>query len=471
MTAFPRLGISRLVVVFVASVTVIAGAALAGDRPARADVVSPGPDLPPFLTFEDALGIWRRHGLDVRLADAAIKTSEGAVLIAGAVANPVASASIINLFTYQWTHASDFDCNSTGAVCTPWGYTFNLSDSAGIADALSGKRALRLKAARNALAAVKMARVDAGRTVGFQVKAAYVQVAQAQLAYGFAKDVALSEAKTLKKFQDRFRAGAISEGDLERIEVAKLEADQAETSAMATLRQARAALAFLVGVRGDVPEFEVDTKVLDYAEPARIRDVTPLMLVRSAFDSRPDLLSSAYARAAADAQREVVRLQKIPPITLGINYQWGGAGGWSVNNAPVGPQIMLSISAPIPAFYQRQGEERQAEAQRETATVQQAKTTTQIASDVANAYAAYGASKWLIERMEGWRRPNGGLLESAKGVFDITAAQYDKGAASLTEYLDALRTYIATKNEYFGDLTTYWTSVFQVEAAVGRDLL
>jgi cobalt-zinc-cadmium efflux system outer membrane protein len=458
--AFPR------VVGFVVGVIV---AVVTGG--ARADVVPPAAELPPFLTFQEALSIWQQHGLDVRLADAGVKTSEAGVLIAGAVANPVASASVINFFTYQWTRASDFDCNFTGAVCTPWGYTFNLSDSAAIADALSGKRVLRLKAARNALAATKMSRFDAVRTVGFQIKAAYVQVAQAQLAYRFAKEVAVSEATTLKKFQGRFKAGAINVGDLERIEVAKLEADQAETSAVSTLRQARAALAFLLGVRGDVPEFDVDTKVLDYAEPARVREVTPAMLVTSAFDSRPDLLSSAYARAAAEAQREVVRRQKIPPITLGINYQWGGAGGWSVDNAPVGPQIMLSISAPIPAFYQLQGEERQAEAQRETATLQQAKTTAQVASDVATAHAAYGASKRLVERMEGWRRPNGGLLKSAKAAFDSTAAQYDKGAASLTEYLDALRTYIATKNEYFGDLTAYWTSVFQLEAAVGRDLL
>ena len=471
MTAFPRTRISRAFRLGVGFVVIVVGAALVGDGPARADVVPPGAELPPFLTFQDALGIWRRHGLDLRLADAAVKTSEGGVLISRAVANPVASASVLRLITYQWTPASEFDCNFDGAVCPPWGYTFNLSDSAAIADALSGKRALRLRAARNLLAAAKMTRVDAVRTVGFQVKSAYVQVAQAQLAYRFAKDVALSEATTLKKFQDRFKAGAVSEGDLERIEVAKLEASQAETSALSTLRQARAALAFLLGVRGNVPEFNVDTKVLDYAEPARIRDVTPLTLVRSAFDTRPDLLSSAYARAAADAQRDVVRRQKFPPITLAINYQWGGAGGWSVDNAPVGPQIMLSISAPIPAFYQLQGEERQAEAQQETATLQQAKATAQVASDVATAYAAYGASKRLVERMEGWRRPNGGLLKSAKGAFDITAAQYDKGAASLTEYLEALRTDIATKNEYFGDLTTYWTSVFQLEAAVGRDLL
>jgi cobalt-zinc-cadmium efflux system outer membrane protein len=80
------------------------------------------------------------------------------------------------------------------------------------------------------------------------------------------------------------------------------------------------------------------------------------------------------------------------------------------------------------------------------------------------------ASKKRIERMEGARREGGGLLESAKGAFEIAAIQYEKGAASLTDYLDALRTYIATKNEYFGDEAAYWTSVYQLEAAVGKDL-
>ena len=72
--------------------------------------------------------------------------------------------------------------------------------------------------------------------------------------------------------------------------------------------------------------------------------------------------------------------------------------------------------------------------------------------------------------MEGPRREGGGLLGSAKGAFDVVAQQYEKGAASLTDYLDALRTYIATKLEYYGDLTNYWTAIFQLEAAVGKEL-
>ena len=91
-------------------------------------------------------------------------------------------------------------------------------------------------------------------------------------------------------------------------------------------------------------------------------------------------------------------------------------------------------------------------------------------SDVTSGLAALEASRSLVQRMEGTRREGGGLLLSAKGAFDVAAAQYDGGSASLTDYLDALRTYIATKNEYIGDLTNYWTAVFQLEAAVGRDL-
>ena len=236
------------------------------------------------------------------------------------------------------------------------------------------------------------------------------------------------------------------------------------------MRQARAALAFLLGLRGDVPEFDVDTRVLDYSEPTGIRGASALNLVQTAFDLRPDLVSSSYLRASAEAQLQLVRRQRFPDITLGFNYQWGGTAGWSVDNSIVSPLLSLSLSAPIPFFYQLQGEERQAQAQRDTAMLQQAKSTAQVANDVATGYAALDASKKLVERMEGGRRLEGGLLESAKGAFEIVAAQYDKGAASLTDYLDALRTYIATKNEYFGDLANYWTAVFQLEAAVGKDL-
>jgi cobalt-zinc-cadmium efflux system outer membrane protein len=90
--------------------------------------------------------------------------------------------------------------------------------------------------------------------------------------------------------------------------------------------------------------------------------------------------------------------------------------------------------------------------------------TAQVVSDVSSASAAYQSSRGLVERMEQTLRP------SAERAFSITRLQYDKGAATLMDFLDAQRTYIATNVEYLQDLTNYWTAVFQLEEAVGMEL-
>ena len=439
-------------------------------RPYVDGVVPPATELPPTLSLDEALKIFRKRGLDLLIAEAAVRTAEGAVKIAGAVPNPVVSSSVGNAFTYSTTPYSLNNCLVNGAVCSPWTSQIGITDSAALEDTLSGKRGLRLEVARNALAAAKMSRVDAQRTIAFQVKSAYLQVAQAVLGYNFAKQIADSNLLTLKKFQARYSKGAINEGDLQRIETQKLESDRALDTAVQTLRAARVAVAFLIGVRGQVPDFDVDTKVLDFSVPPSLQAPTAMELLRIAFDHRPDLIALAYQTASAEAQVRLVKRQKFPDITLGLSYSYGGFGGLSTNG-PVGPQILaLSLSFPIPIFYQLDGELRQAQALRDTNALQRAKTTAQVVNDVSTGIANFNAAKARVEKMEGPRREGGGLLQSAKGAFEVTAYQYDKGAASLTDYLDAFRTYIATKTEYFGDLTNYWTAIYQLEAAVAAEL-
>ncbi len=453
----------------VALILLAAWVVAAGD--ARADsVIPPATELPQVLSLEDALQIFRKRGLDLLIADAATRNAEGAVRIAGATPNPFLTGSVGNAFTYSTTNYSKTNCNANGADCSPWIYNIGITDSAAIEDTLSGKRDLRLKVARNALAAAKMSRVDAERTIAFQVKSAYVQVALGARAFKFARDVAASQTITLRKAQDRYKGGAINEGELQRIEAQKLGAEQAVDTAQNAVRAARVSLAFLLGVRGEVPDFEVDTKVLDFSVPAALRDATGVGLLRTAFDHRPDLAGFAYQRQQAEAQIQLVKRQRFPDITVGANYAWGGYGGVSTNGPVQGQTVTFSLSAPIPVFYSLQGELRQAEALHDANSLQHAKATAQVVSDVSTGVSAFVSAKRLVERMEGPRRDGGGLLESARGAFEIVATQYEKGGASLTDYLDALRTYIATRNEYFGDLANYWTAVFQVEAAIAKDL-
>jgi outer membrane protein, heavy metal efflux system len=434
-------------------------AMLAAASPSRADdpppavrdeIVPPPVEMPAKLTLDDALATFRARGFQLLIADAAVMSAEGDEKIAGTVPNPGLNLGYGRVFNY------DPGC----AGCSPDAYSIGLTDNAGIEDSLSGKRGLRLKVARAALAAAKMSRQDAQRNLEFQVKSAYVQVVLAADSLDFAKEAQKSNTTELALFQRRYDKGAINEGELARMKTQKLESDQAVDTNNQTLRQARVALAYLLGVRGRVPDYDIDREVLKYRIPSTLQTSSPDTLLRVAFDKRPDLRALGYQRQSADAQIHLNKRQVFPDIALSVDYNQTGTG----NSAIQPPTLSVGLSAPLPLFYQMQGEVRKAEAQYKTQTLTQAQTTAQVVSDVETAYAAFAGSKLLVERMEAT------LLEQAKIARDITQKQFYGGTATLMDFLDAQRTYIATNLEYLQDLTAYWTAVYQLEQAVGEEL-
>ena len=413
-------------------------------------------ELPQQLSLEQSVQILRSKSLDLLMAEAAVHSAEGDVGIAGAVPNPAINAGYGRALNYS---SGPPFCSVPG-TCDANQYTVGISDQAAIEDSLSGKRDLRLRVANRALAAARMSRTDALRIIEFQVKSAYAQVAQAQRAVAFSKDVQATNVKTLELFQARMRSGAINEGDLARIETQKLGADQAVDQAGESLRQARVALAFLLGVRGPVNDFTVDEHTLDFSVPPQIAGVDEDRFLRMALDHRPDLLAQGYQRASAEAAIALARRQRFPDIALSAQYTQTGSGQSAIQP----PTLSFGITAPIPIFYQQQGEIRKAEANYDTQSLQQAKTTAQVVSDVGAAMSAFSTARGLVERMERQLRP------AAERAFQITRLQFDKGAATLMDFLDAQRTYIGINVEYLQELAGYWTAVFQLEAAVGVEL-
>jgi cobalt-zinc-cadmium efflux system outer membrane protein len=431
--------------------------AVSAARPAGAEGVPEPVTLPERLSLDASLRVLRAQGLDVLLAEAQVRGAEGDVGIAGAVPNPSVSVGYGRVFTYS---PNDQQCSlapGTSAAFAPHcddnQYQGSISDQAAIEDSLSGKRSLRLKVARAALAAARLSRTDALRTLEFQVKAAYVAVAEAQRGLAFAKETQDAFVRTFDLFKTRSRSGAINDGELARVETQKLEADQAVDQAGDALRQARFGLAFLLGARGPVPDFSVDDHVLDFAVPPSVVDI-----------DAPRLLRMAFEHASAQASVDLSRRQRFPDVALTVGYTqtgWGGAG----TNAPLQPPTLsVSLSAPIPVFYQMQGEIRKAEANYDAQSLNQAKATAQVVNDVSAAMSSFQSSRALVERME-----TGGLLRSATTALAITRLQYDKGAATLMDLLDAQRAFIAINVEYFQDLANYRTAVFGLEQAVGME--
>lgn len=425
--------------------------------PARADeppAVPPPVELPPLLTLSEALRLFHERGLDLLIADAGVMAAGGDVIAAGQVQNPNISAAAGPAFNYS---AGQPGC----AGCQDFALQWSVSDNGALFDVIVGKRALRVKGARAALSAARMNRVDAERNLVSSLKQQYMTVVLARAALDFSLQVQKTMVDTLALTRKRFESGAIDSGALARVEVQKLEADQTVDGASLSHRQAQVALAFLLGVRRAVPDFQVEKTLLVYQVPPELSQASEEQLLASAFEHRPDLASLTFSRQQSEAQLALLRRQVFPDVSLYVNYSQLGVGQnvGQPMNAVVGLQLNL------PVFYQLQGEIQHGRAALAAGSLLVEKGRAQVVSDVHSAWASFRSSKEIVERMET------SLLSQARTARDIVQLQFQKGAATLMDFLDAQRTFIAINQEYFQDLDGYWTAVFQLEQSVGGRVL
>jgi cobalt-zinc-cadmium efflux system outer membrane protein len=409
------------------------------------------PELPNPLSLQEAEELFLAHGLDLLIAEAAVEGAEGDKQAAGALPNPIANGGAIYSFSI------------TPGTAQPlpdvWGWTVGLSDNALVENLISGKHSLRVEGGAKAVAAAKLSRQDVTRAELSQLRQAYFVTLQAMKNVELAKDVKESFTKSRELNQIRFDKGDISQVDLSRIIVGALESEQAVAQADNALEQARTALAFLLGVRTGVPRFELSGS-LDYRPIPALQQSSIESLLALALEHRPDLQAAVATREQKEAILSQARRQQIPDISLQASY----TSQWTNANVVTPPTLAFGLSSPLPIFYQQQGEVRRALADLTTAQRQEAKARAQLVSDVTQAFSAYRTARELVERMEAQ------LLNQAKTARDLTQLQYQKGATSLLDFLDAQRTYIAINLEYHQDLASYWTAVYQLEAATAVPL-
>jgi len=409
--------------------------------------------MPGVLNLADAMELFRKNGLDVLIAEAAVESAEGDVSVAGAVPNPSLSGSFGKSFVCK------DGCNFLPAPA----FGVGLADQTAIEDSLSGKRGLRLDVARAALRAARLDRADAERTGVALVRTQFVQALIAQESLLTAEETAQDSAKLRDLMNVRYRSGAVSEADLARVETDALEAQQSVATAQLQLRTAKLGVAFLLGIRTAVPDFKVDApELLTATVPQKLLAATSESLLVDALEARPDLQASQAQVVRADASLSLAKRLVFPDITLSVNYAQEGTGA----NAITPPTASVGLSITLPIFYQQQGEIRRAEADARTQALGKAKAQAQVVSDVETAFAGYRTALERAQRMEG----DAGMLARARRARDLVEIQYQKGAASLLEILDAQRTFRAVAFEAQSNLADYWTAVFRLEQAVGRTL-
>jgi cobalt-zinc-cadmium efflux system outer membrane protein len=403
--------------------------------------------LPQLLTMDEALRLFRERGFDLLLSDAQVAAAQGDERTAHAVANPQLGLSAGKSFDYD--PASCPGCSATA-------YSVGLTDPSALSDLITGKRSLRIDVARAALAAARRSREDALRTSSLQVRQALLDAALQGAQRDFARELADSSEHTRSLVQRRFELGAISEAELARVEVAALEAEQAVDLAEQAARAARLQIAYLLGVREVLPDFAVDPLVLERPLPGA---PPPLQaLSAEALQRRPDLLAARQQAERAQAAVRLARRLRIPDVAVSAQYAQEG----SVNSAIQPPTVTLGVQIGLPIFYQQQGEIARAEAEVRTQQLTLEKARAQALLEVQSAHAAAAANRKLVERMQAR------LLERARRARDLVQVQYEKGAASLLDLLDAQRTWAQTHAGYLKDLHDFWLATFQLDAAVGR---
>jgi cobalt-zinc-cadmium efflux system outer membrane protein len=410
-------------------------------------VAEAAPQLPSVLTLERAREIFRQRGFDLLVAEANVASAEGDLATAGALPNPGVSLSA----------SKSFGCGGL-QDCVTKSYGVGIADNALVSNLISGKRGLRKDFARAALEAARRSRDDAHRTLEFTLAQTFYQALLASAQRDVARENRDSFLRTRQLNEKRFELGAMNEADLATIQVAHLESEQALETAEQNLRAAKVALAFLLGFRRLVPDFGLDEKELEFSLPGPVAPATRDSLLERALERRPDLAALTQQAHRAEAGLRLAKRNIFPDVGLSFAY----ATSSDLSATPQAGSIGISFNLPL--LYFQRGEIRKAEADVVTQHILRHKIEAQVVLDVETAWAQLQASRNQVQRMQAT------LLERARKARDLVQVQYQKGAASLLDLLNAQRTYTATRGEYAQDLANYWIAVGLLEQATATRL-
>jgi cobalt-zinc-cadmium efflux system outer membrane protein len=413
--------------------------------------------VPSRLSLAEAEQIFLSRGLDLLIAQYGAEGAEGDVRAAGAHPNPGFDLGVV--YTPPLGRDVIYSRISSNVPSSLWGLNVGINDNAAIEDQISGKRSLRIEASSKALASARLNVEEVKRLELGELRQAYVAAVMAKLDVDAAKEAFGTYDEQLKLNQKRYNEGVISGLDLSRVTQAQLEALQTFDQAENGRKQALASLMFLLGVRGIAPDVTL-TSSIDYGALEKMKEANLQWLTSQAFANRTDAKIAATNLEQAEVLVRKAKRARVPDISLSLGYSEQCSSG----PCSTQPGFSAGVQGNVPVLYQQQGEIKRAESDMKVAGRNVDKIKAQIVSDVTQAFSSYVAAKSQVERMEGK------LLEQAKVSRDLAQHMYQRGAASFIDFMDAQRTYVASRLEYHQDLANYWNAVYQLEQATALSL-
>ena len=319
------------------------------------------------------------------------------------------------------------------------------------------KRELRLESAQKGTVIAQSQQSDLQRTLVFNLRSAFVQALQAKAVLALARENLAYYDQVLAVSGDRLKAGDIARVDFDRLQVQRVQYESDVVTGETNVRTAKIQLLALLNDRTPVDRFDV-TGPFEFTEPALTLDE----LHKTALASRPDLKA---AEEAIDKARTDYRLAVANGSTDPTFASWWTHNP-SFNSLPTQANTLGgSVSIPLRIFDRNQGEK--ARTQLDITRTQRLRDASeaQVFSDVDSGFANLNSNLALL------RRYRSSYLEQAAKVRDTIAFSYQRGGASLLDFLNAQSEYRTVQLGYLNLVGSFLTSASQLNLAVGREVI
>src|ERR1039457_5041742 len=315
------------------------------------------------------------------------------------------------------------------------------------------KRELRLESAQKATGIAETQQLDLERTMLFTLRSAFVQTLQAKQLLLQAQANLDYYNKELAIFHSRLQAGGIARVDLDRMMLQRVQYESDYQGALTNARTAKITLRMILNEHTPVDQFDV-------AGPFEFKEqVLGLEEFHGVAEAaRPDLRAAVQAIEKARTDHKLAVANGSTDPTFVVDF---------ARNPPIPLYMGFSVNIPLRIFDRNQGEKARTEIDIAHAERQKDAAAAQVFSDVDSAYFTLISSANLLKPYQG---PDG-YLAPATRVRDTMSFSYQRGAASLVDYLDAQRDYRATEVAYINLVAAYMTAASQLNLAVGREVV
>jgi cobalt-zinc-cadmium efflux system outer membrane protein len=318
------------------------------------------------------------------------------------------------------------------------------------------KRELRLQSAQEGTQIGGSLHQDLERNMIFSLRSAFVQTLEAKAVLELARADLDYYDKIIDISQARFKDGDLAQVDLDRIELLRVQYEAEIEAATVNLRTQKIQLLQMLDDRTPVDQFDVNGPFDFSAELKPLDDFH-----QAALDARPDLRAAIQSIEQAKTNHKLAVADGSTDPTFGLWYTYNP----SFYNPYAHQTLGLSVNIPLRIFDKNQGEKARTLIDIDRNQQLSDAARAQVYSDVDSAYEEVRSNIALLVPYRDKYR------DQATRVRDTVTYAYQRGGASLMDFLNAQSDYRVVQLAYLQLVGSYLTAASQLNFAVGREVI